>query len=188
MPCQAWQCNSGVEIARIFHMRVDVAGILPMVAHDTYLRGRGRMQGTVFGLVSVVDASGPEFDVSELVTWLNDAVLLAPSMLLRPNVTWSGAGAGAFDLRLTDAGHEVTARVFVDDDGAPTDFRTTDRWAALPSGLVQAPWHTPIDGWDVVDGRPFPGRAAAVWHLDEGPFTYAEARFDPGSVEYDVVL
>ena len=47
------------------------------------------MRGSVFGLVPVVDSSGPELDVGELVTWLNDAVLLAPSMLLRPGVEWA---------------------------------------------------------------------------------------------------
>jgi hypothetical protein len=40
----------------------------------------------------------------------------------------------------------------------------------------------------VVDGRPFPGMAAAVWDLPAGPFQYAEGRFDPDSVVFDIPI
>ena len=41
MPAEVWQYNSAVEIARIFHMRIDFAGVVPMVGRDVYLRGTG---------------------------------------------------------------------------------------------------------------------------------------------------
>jgi len=84
----------------------------PLTAWDTYLDGRGRMRGKVLGLVPVVDGLGPHFDTSELVTWLNDAVLMAPSMLLTPAITWSaGPDADSFDVAVTDGGRTVSARV-----------------------------------------------------------------------------
>ncbi len=39
MPAEVWQYNSAVEVARVFHMRIDFAGVVPMVGRDTYLRG-----------------------------------------------------------------------------------------------------------------------------------------------------
>ena len=36
-----------------------------------------------------------------------------------------------------------------------------------------------------MDDRPFPGVAAAVWDLPDGPFRYAEGRFDPDSIVFD---
>ena len=82
MRCEAWQYNSSPRVARLFHMRITAAGVLPMTGRDAYLRGRGRMHGKLAGLVTVADAAGPEADLSELVTYLNDAVFFAPSMLL----------------------------------------------------------------------------------------------------------
>ena len=41
--------------------------------------------------------------MSELVTYLNDAVLLAPSMLLALPVTWTAVNDSSFDLTLSDA-------------------------------------------------------------------------------------
>jgi hypothetical protein len=177
MPAEAWQYNSGLEVARVFVMRLRLAGVVPMVGSDTYLRGHGRMLGRLFNRITVVDGQGDEFDVGELTTYLNDAVLLAPSMLLGPATSWEAVDDGSFDVALTDAGRTVRGRVFVDDRGAPYDFRTTDRFADLPGGLVRAEWRTPVKEWTTLDGRPVPGRVGAVWQLPEGPLPYITGRF-----------
>jgi hypothetical protein len=87
--------------------------------------------------------SAEPVEVGELTTYLNDAVLLAPSMLLGLATTWSGVDDHTFDVSLSDAARTVTGRVFIDDRGAPRDFSTTDRFADLPGGLVRAEWRTP---------------------------------------------
>jgi hypothetical protein len=155
-------------------MRLMFAGVVPMWGWDTYRGGSGRMLGKVLGLVTVADGSGPEFDVGELVTWLNDAVLMAPSMLLDPRITWDAGGEDGFRVTVSDAGRTASAEVLLDDAGRPRDFRTDDRWADLPGGLVRAPWSTPVRGWTVVDGRQQGTGGSAVWHLPDGEFTYGE--------------
>src|SRR4051794_31294572 len=174
LPLDTWQDNSGLEVARLFRMRLLVARVVPTWGWDTYRAGTGRMLGKALGLVTVADGSGPEFGISELTTWLNDAVSLAPGMLLSPRTTWEPAGDDSFRVTVTDAGHTVSAEVFLDDDGRPRDFRTTDRWADLPGGPARAPWATPVAGRTVVDGRPRPTGGAAVWHLPDGEFRYGE--------------
>ncbi|HEY5013275.1 MAG TPA: DUF6544 family protein [Acidimicrobiia bacterium] len=186
MPFDAWQYNTRFPVARLFHMRVDFAGLVPMVGRDAYLGGLGRMRGKLLGLLPVADGSGVEFDVSELATWLDDAIILSPSMLLDPATTWSEIDDDAFAVAFTDIGLRVEARVLVDRRGAPLVFSTTDRYAALPSGPLRAEWTTPVARWDVVAGRQLPGPSAAIWHLPEGPFTYVEGAVVSSSVEYDV--
>jgi hypothetical protein len=83
-------------------------------------------------------------------------VLVAPSMLLVPEVSWSPVDGNSFDQALTDHGRTVTARVSVDASGAPTDFSTTDRFCynpERPKQLMRARWSTPFAGWTMVDGR-----------------------------------
>lgn len=174
MPMDAWQYNSAVEVARLFRMRLTFARVVPMWGWDTYRGGRGRMRGKVLNVVPIADGSGPEFDTSELVTWLNDAVLMAPAMLLGPRIGWTVASGDSFRVTLTDAGREVSADVFLDDEGRPRDFRTEDRYADLPGGLVRAPWSTPVTGWTVVGGLPRATGGAAVWHLPDGEYRYGE--------------
>ena len=189
MKCEAWQYDNREAVARIFHIRIRFAGFLPVTARDTYIRGRGRMLIRLLDLFTIGDGTGEEYDIGELVTYLNDAVLMAPSMLLAPEISWSSVDASSFEVTLTDHGRAVTARVIVDGDGAPMDFSTTDRFCYNPDepkSLMRARWTTPIAGWEVIDGRPRPTGAQAVWHLPRGPFAYADFRLIPGSLVFNV--
>lgn len=186
LPVEVWQYNRVRPIARVFWMRIDLAGgLLPMVGRDSYVRGRGRLLGKLLDLVAVADGQGEPFDVGELTTWLNDAVLIAPSMLLTADASFTEVDDSSFDVRLTDAGRTVTARVHVNDQGAPVDFVTEDRYADLPGGPVRTRWSTPVEGWQRIEGRAAPTRGSAVWHLPDGDFTYAVLDFGPHAVEYD---
>jgi len=189
MKCEAWQYNSSLAVARIFHIRIRLGGLLPMMGRDTYVQGRGRMLIKLLDLLTVGDGTGEEYDIGELVTYLNDAVLIAPAMLLAPEISWSPVDASSFDLRLTDHGRTVQARVIVDERGAPREFSTTDRFCYdpdRPKQLVRVLWITPIAGWEVVDGRPLPTGAQAVWHLPQGQFAYADFRLIPGTLAFNV--
>jgi predicted transcriptional regulator of viral defense system len=61
-------------------------------------------------LVTVGDGTGEAYDIGELVTYLNDGIVLAPSMLLVPEVRWTAVDATSFDVALTDHGRTVSAR------------------------------------------------------------------------------
>jgi hypothetical protein len=185
MSCEAWQYNSAPAVARVFWMRIN-AGPVTMVGRDSYLRGTGVMHGRLANLVTVADGSGPQYDVSELVTFLNDAVLFAPSMLLRLPVSWAPADENAFDITLTDRDHQVTARVYLDGQDLPRDFSTDDRYSDTPQGPVRARWHTPVGGWHETEDGWLPSRGSAVWDLPDGPLTYLEFTFGPGDIRYNV--
>ena len=186
MPAEAWQYNSAITVARLFVMRVRFAGVVPMTGKDIYIDGHGRMLGKLLGLITVADGKGEESDIGELTTYLNDALLLAPSFLLRPEVTWAEVDANAFDVTLHDAGRSVSGRVHIDERGVPIDFATNDRFAALPEGPRRAEWRTPISEWVSANGRRVPGQFRAVWNLPEGEFSYIEGRFDPASIAFNV--
>lgn len=182
MPMQALQRNTVAPVARVFSMVIRMGGVLPMIGGDTYLGGVGRMQGKLGGLVTVADGYGPEFDVGELTTWLDDAVLLAPSMLLSAPVEWQARSDELIELTLHDAGHTVRATVQLDALGRPADVWSDDRWVDLPSGPTRAEWHTPVPGWTGAPGSlPMPLPGCATWMLDDGPYTYVRGGFVPGS-------
>ncbi len=90
-----------------------------------------------------------------------------------------------FDVSCTDAGRTVRALVFLDENARPHDFRTTDRYADLPSGLRRAEWSTPIAGWRESGGRVHPTRCSAVWKLDGGDLTYLECAIDDDAIIYN---
>jgi hypothetical protein len=184
-PLEARQRNTVSPVGREFDMRVRVAHVLPMRGRDTYLGGRGRMHGTILGGLTVVEGTGRQFDLGELVTWVGDALMLAPSMLLPPIAEWSSVDDLSFEIRMTDGPNTVTGRVLVDEHGRLTDFRTTDRWYAGRGGPVRAEWRTPAAGWTTAGERPLPIEGVATWSLPTGPFTYARGHWVEGTVEYN---
>lgn len=184
--CEALQYDSRLELSRIFYMQLALKNVLPVTVRDTYLAGHGRMRAKAFDLVKVVDGQGPELDVGELVTYLNDAILMVPSLLLGPETTWQEVNAQSFDVTLTDGPLRVTARVWVDERGAPSDFSTTDRFFEADGKRVRTEWRTPVRGWQDADGRKLPTHAEAVWQLPTGPFSYADFSFDPNLIAFNV--
>ena len=189
MKCETWQYNTRLNVARVFHIRARMAGLIPVLARDAYVQGKGRMLIRLFDLFTVGDGTGEEYDLGELATYLNDGIMIAPSMLLVPEVRWSAVDAGSFDVALTDHGHTVSARVFLDEKGAPVNFSTTDRFAADPQDakrLQRARWTTPMEGWQEIAGRRLPTRGRALWHLTEGEFSYADFSPVPDSLAFNL--
>lgn len=188
--CEAWQYDGSDDVTRIFHMRTAVGGFVPTVVRDTYVDGRARMLARVFDLLPIVDVARPELDVAELVTYLNDAILFAPSMLLGRSTRWTAVDDRTFDVALTDRGTTVTARVTLDESDAPIEFSTRDRFGNDPyvdgNPFVRARWTTPIDGWTEHEGQPVMSSGSAVWHFEGGSFPYAHLRLIPGSFAFDV--
>lgn len=189
MNCEAWQYSTRLALARIFHIRLRFFGILPVLARDSYESGRGRMLIRLFDLFTVGDGKGEAYDIGELVTYLNDGVLIAPSILLVPEVQWSSVDQSSFDVSLTDHGRTVTARVFIDERGAPTNFETTDRFyadARDTAKVTRCRWTTPVQGWQELGDRWLPTRGQAVWHLPEGELAYADFSFRPESLAFNI--
>jgi hypothetical protein len=185
--CEALQYDSRLKLSRVFYMQLALKHVLPVTVRDTYLAGHGRMRAKAFDLFEVVDGQGPELDVGELVTYLNDAILMAPSLLLGPETTWQEVDPQSFDVTLSDGPLRVTARVWLDEHGAPRDFSTTDRFFDQPDGKrVRTEWRTPVSGWQDVAGRKLPTRAEAVWQLPTGPFSYADFSVDPALIAFNV--
>lgn len=188
--CEALQYDTRLQLSRVFYMQLALGKVLPVTVRDTYLRGRGTMLAKAFDYFRVVEGTGHELDVGELVTYLNDAILMAPSLLLGPETSWREVDQHCFDVTLTDGKLRVTARVWLDERGAPTDFSTTDRYYDAPDGTrVRTEWRTPVSGWqDARDGtgRKLPTSAQAVWQLPSGQFPYADFSIDPAQIAFNV--
>ncbi len=187
MSADSWQYNTREPIARAFYRTLRRASVLPVLGRDTYRDGRGRMQVRPFDLFTVEDAQGPEFDLGELVTWLNDGILLAPSMLLGGPVSWNAVDGESFEVAVSDHGRTARARVRVDAQGAPLDFETSDRFMFAPKAPPRrARWSTPVAGITEVAGRPVAKGGRAIWHLEEGEFCYFELEFVRTTLAFNV--
>jgi hypothetical protein len=190
LDCEAWHYDLASPLTRIFHMRLRMAGVLPVLVRDCYVGGHGRTLARALDAFPVADDTSEETAIGQLVTYLNDAVLLAPSLLLGPHVSIQSAGEDSFEVALRDSGRRVSASVEVDHMGRVTQFFTNDRFMrdpARPERMRRTAWSTPVHGWQYVKGRMLPTRADAVWHVPGGgDFCYAEFHLSPAELALNV--
>ena len=184
-PYEAWQYDHGPAISRLCHMRVDYAGVVPVLGRAAYVNRQGTMDGRVLGLLSVVSGHGLEYDISELTTFLNDALIWCPGLLAGLHTSWTDLEQNQFEVRLRDHNLTVAGRVTIDHTGHPILFTTRDRYVELDGSLARTEWHTPVTGWVTVDDHPVPTEWQAIWQLPTGPFRYADLDLDVASVQFN---
>ena len=193
MPMNAWQYNSSLELTRVFYIRVRFFGVMPVLARDTYVRGQGRMLIRPLDLFTAEDARGPEVAISELATYLNDAIMLGAVVVIGPGLFLDGRRRSIVRRGLDPwRPHRAWRASSLDAQGAPRDFSTTDRFLEEPLRLPPHPSRSP-GALDHADRRMAAGRrqaaatsGRAVWHLPQGDFTYVEVAFSPERVAFNV--
>lgn len=174
MPFTAEQVSrTGEAPSRYFFMKASRSGV-PVHALHVLRGGTATMRVKVLGLVTVVDARGPEMDLAETVTLLNDLCIFAPGALADPSLAWVDAGAREARAAFTNAGHTVHANLHFGETGELVDFDSDDRLAAGRDGrtFTRMRWSTPLRDYRAFGPLRLASRGDAVWNAKEGPYAY----------------
>ncbi|SEI83278.1 DUF6544 family protein [Demequina mangrovi] len=175
----------GADWTRWFHLDARLMG-LPVEALHVMERGAATMRVDALSLVPVIREAGPEMNVAESVTLLNDACLMAPAVLLDAPIEWrDGHERGATAVWTAD-GVSVSAALEIDEEGRLVDFVSRDRYLRTGRHEVeQVPWATPVGTRRSADGVEVCGEGVARWGEGEDAWTYLEMRID--QVDYSAV-
>lgn len=168
------QTNRFAEPTRHFFLEGSMFA-LPVRGLHSYAHADATMLVRVAGLFPVAKAEGPDLDMAETVTILNDMCLLAPGSLVDPRLSWTEIDTGTVDVEFRNGPHVVHARLLFDTQGDLANFVSDDRGALQPDGtLKRYRWSTPIDGWQEFGGLRLPSSARTVYDYPDGPFTYGD--------------
>jgi len=158
--------------ARLFLMRASRLG-LPFVAYHRYVGDAATFKVRAAGLVTIVDAHGPEMNQSETVTMLNDMFFLAPGALLDADIRWETLPDGRVKATFSNAGQTVSALVTFDGDGDLRDFVSTDRYQSDGKVYKLLPWSTPVEDFRDFGGVRLARKGEARWQDPAGEWAYA---------------
>lgn len=161
------------EMTRLFYITMNFKGIDIAGVHH-YEEAKAIMKIKLLDLFTVADAAGPEMDMGETVTVFNDICILAPSKLIEDNIRWEEIDDHRAKAYYTNKDITVSAILFFNDEGRLIDFHSEDRYHFNSDGSYsRIPWSTPIGEYRNINGLNLPSYAEAVWHYDEGDFSYA---------------
>ncbi|HPR33098.1 MAG TPA: hypothetical protein PLK12_13430, partial [Prolixibacteraceae bacterium] len=131
----------------------------------------------LLGRFPLVDASGPEMDQAEQVTYLNDLCLIAPAALVHAPLSWETIDDRTVKVTLSQYSYHVSAILSFGEKGELINFVSYDRFST-PDGRnpKNYPWSTPVENYMLWEGLNIPGLAKAIWHYPEGDHCYAKFR------------
>jgi hypothetical protein len=153
-------------------------GGLPLVrARDMYRDGKGNMQIKLATIFTIANATGEKMDQGSMMRYLNE-MMWFPTAFLGPNVSFEPVDRTSAKVTLTDLGKKVTATMYFDDEGRPTDFVAPRYREELET------WSTPITEYGEYEGLKLPVKGKAVWKLKEGDLEYIDVVIS--ALEYNV--
>lgn len=175
MPFTAEQHNVADPPARLFYMEATRGGV-PVKVFHRFVDGAATMRVKVLSLFTMADGKGDEITRAETVTLLNDMCLLAPAMLLDPQLVWEPVDKRTARVAYTLGKNTVRAELGFNTQDELVEFVSDDRSMSSPDGRSSTPmrWTTPIDRYAEFGLFHLMAHGAAFWHPDAGGFAYIE--------------
>ncbi len=159
---------------RLFFMDARRTGV-PVDVFHRYSGSAASMRGRVLGLLTVLDADGPEMTRSETVTVLNDMVFMAPGALVDAPIEWEPLDSRRVRATFSNAGWTVSGVLHFDDAGDLVDFHSDDRFQSLDGTTYRRfRWSTPLSDHRDFDGLRLPAHGEARWTEPRGEWAYVE--------------
>jgi hypothetical protein len=173
MSLEGEQHNFFDQPARLFYIDAKMFGVPTQVFHR-YVGASATMRVTIAWTYPMLNASGPEMDVSETVTMFNDMCWIAAGTLVSEKITWEELDSLRVRATFTNAGHSVHAILIFNAAGQLVDFVSDDRMAASPDGttFTRMTWSTPLQDYRRYGSRTVSARGEARWHAPGGEYTY----------------
>lgn len=163
----------GSHLTRLFYMKLDMFGFIPVRALHSYTDEKASMLVKVLGLVPVVDVKGKEMRISDTCTLLNDMCLFAPAALIDKRIQWESVDDHTAKAVFMTDNCTVSALLFFNELGELVNFTTEDRYDVESKGpSSKFKWSTPINGYKEKNGVKLPTEVEAVWDYPEGPYCY----------------
>lgn len=148
-------------------------GPLMLTVRDHYLDGEGRMRVALFGLVPVVNATGPDLSKSAMGRLLIEGAALPSAFLPGPHVRIEGIDDARFTVIISLHGETTPITVTVDPNGRVTEVEML-RWGNLTddSSYRYIPYGMRATEERAFGGYTIPTRLAGGWWY--GADTYLE--------------
>ncbi|MHB1162437.1 MAG: DUF6544 family protein [Chloroflexota bacterium] len=149
------------------------SGPMVLTAADHYAEGEGRTRVALFGLLPIVNSSGPDVSRSAIGRLAIEGVLLPPSLLPQPGVKVEGVDGDHFRVTVTVDGESTPMTLAVDQDGRLREVVIPRYGNMTEDGSFQyIPFGAAVEEERTFGGYTIPGKMRAGWWY--GTDRYAE--------------
>ncbi len=172
--------------AFVWAATMNMRPFVKVFVRDTYMNGRGSMQGSALGLLSVVDAAGSsDLNASALMRYLAEAPWVPDTLVPGARLAWTAIDDHHARATLSDSGTTVSVIFEFARSGDIVGVEAL-RPRATDQGYELTPWRGRYWQHEMRTGRRVPVKAEAGWTLDGAEQLYW--RGELLGAEYDFAL
>lgn len=137
---------------------------------DVFEQGNGMMNIRLFGLIPVVDASGPKIDEGSIQRFLGEMAWF-PQAALKPYITWEQVDAHTAKAVIESHGTRGEGTFYYNSEGDFIKF-TALRYKGNDSDAEREEWVITAEEYATFSGIRVPSSLQATWKLEEGDWTW----------------
>lgn len=153
--------------------RISMLPGLPVLVHDAYVAGEGRLHAALFGLVTVARLSDTaEMAKGELMRFLAEAVWYPTALLPGQGVSWEALDGRCARATLTDGAVTVSLDFSFDEQGLVDAIRAHARGRSTGGRIVPTAWSGRFWHYQEVGGMLVPLNGEVAWCLADGIAPY----------------
>ncbi len=147
--------------------KIFIAGIIPVLARDSFLKKKGRLTVRIMGCIKAADYKGPEMDQGELIRYLSEMIWF-PHGFLDPDIVCDEIDHSTIRVSLKQE-YDISVDLHFNELGL------IDTISALRFKEKDlSPWEAVIREYSEFNGIKIPSRCDVKWKLSPGDFTYYE--------------
>jgi hypothetical protein len=160
----------------VWHARIDMMPVVPVLVRDTYVGGEGAMRAAAAGIIPIVDQHGTgEMAAASLQRFLAEAVWLPTALLPRDGLSWSPIDDTSARVTLTDGPTTVSLDVTFGPRGE-IESTSTRRYRDVKGTPVLTPWVGHHRDYERMGDMMIPTSGDVAWVLADGPQPYWRGR------------
>lgn len=176
LPLRADQYFSTAPRAFVWDAAITMAPGLSVLVRDSYLQGKGHMQGKILALLPIIDtAADKRLNQAALQRWLAEAAWFPTALLPEQGVVWEAIDDTRAQATITDAGISVSLDFEFNDLGEIVSVYAPERYKEVDGEYVPTPWKGYFSDYIKVDGYRIPSRGKVEWQLEDQVYPYWKA-------------
>jgi len=165
--------------------RIEMMPGLTVRVHDAYIAGKGILNASLFGLVSLVNLRDtPEMAQGELMRFFAEAAWYPTALLPSQGVDWESVDDTSAKATLKDGENTLMLLFRFNKNGLIKSVRAEARGRTVEGKVIPTPWEGRWENYEIRDGMLIPVSGEVAWVLPEGPKPYWRGRITKISYEF----
>ncbi|QQD18379.1 hypothetical protein I6N98_00430 [Spongiibacter nanhainus] len=167
LPFSAEQHISAKAVEFEWRARVKQAPLFWIKVVDAYQGGHGKLAASIWGVIPVAKARGPELDRGEIQRYLAELPWCPSALMSNPSLQFVERNDDTVRVWVGDK--DTYVDLIFDEHG---DLVSTYSDTRVRDGVGCQPWRGRFTDYQEIGGLRVPRRANVMWQTPDGPFEY----------------